>query len=186
MPMFPPLLQCHLQTISHFSTRCGMTLHLTGKATLSSSSAVFQCQSSIGKISILIRSRIPASGKESRAIGPCGRYSPFCHGCCNLSLIGSYSRWSLSIGGKALRPIFERILPTTMGTRWHMWPSWKNSPQTSWNLMLRLPKQAKEEFSTRFDEVFIYQKNSMNHVKTKAADITKQYQIIKGHMDVDE
>ena len=180
MLMFPPLLQCHLQTISHFSTRCGTTLHLTGKATLSSSSAVFQCQSSIGKISILIQSQIPASGKESRAIGPYGRYSSFCHGCCNLSLIGPYSRWSLSIGGKALRLIFGRILPTTIGTGWHTRPLWKNSPQTSWNLMLRLPKQAKEEFGTCFG------KNSMNHVKTKAADITKQYQIIKGHMDVDE
>ena len=47
-------------------------------------------------------------------------------------------------------------------------------------------KQAKEEFGNRFNEVFIYRKNGVKHVKTKAADIAKQYRVIKGHMDVDE
>jgi hypothetical protein len=44
----------------------------------------------------------------------------------------------------------------------------------------RLHQQAKNEFGTAFNTVFLYVKNGQCHVKTKASDVAKHYVLLKG------
>jgi len=42
------------------------------------------------------------------------------------------------------------------------------------------------EFGTRFDKVFSYNRNGVQHVKSKDSDIAKQYRALKGEMVIEE
>jgi len=114
------------------------------------------------------------------------KVQPLLSFCCNLSLIVPYFKMIIVRWRQGSEADFWKDFTDNDGNRMTYTAIVKKLTANRLRSDAEMAKQAKEEFGSRFDEIFVYRKNGVNHVKTKAADIAKQYRVIKGHMDVDE
>jgi hypothetical protein len=102
-------------------------------------------------------------------------------------LKGRYFEWRVLVGRyRCGTPEEFWATFTTDGKRWNYKAVLKRLAEDRHSQNQRDAEAARMEFGTRFDKVFSYNRNGVQHVKSKDSDIAKQYRALKGEMVIEE